>query len=217
AGLNVGVGHVGAELLRNFEDGINVFLLGVENKNANRDQQCVDGESGNSSRPSESPSESGRKDGSAFTTVKIDSQGSGQHDSEKWNDPDENAEHARLERGTDGDSPVHRSGLASGNRAQAGECTGLRDLRRSLVRRGIQACRRSGIWNRNLHMNLGSAALRAKRPAVFDRGPTLLARVLHVFETSAQRTGRARREIIDSLNDLAIESLDLFLHSAMTQ
>jgi hypothetical protein len=42
-------------------------------------------------------------------------------------------------------------------------------------------------------VDLRGAALRTKRPPVLDRGPTLLARVLHVFEASAQRTPRARQ------------------------
>jgi len=193
AGLNIRVGHVGAELLRDFEDGINVFLLGMENKNPNRDQQGVDGESSNSCRSSKSRPERGRKYDSAFAAVKIDSQASCQDDSEKWNHSNENAERAGLKRGTNGDSPVHRSGLDSGWCAQGAELLRRRNLRRNLVRRGIQAWGDSGIWNRNLHVDLRSAALRAKRPAILDRGPTLLARVLHLFETSAQRTGRARR------------------------
>jgi hypothetical protein len=44
-------------------------------------------------------------------------------------------------------------------------------------------------------VDLRSAALRTKRPAVLDRGPAFLARVLHAFEASAQRTRRARQGI----------------------
>ncbi len=175
-----------------FHYAIDALLLGTKNNNRD-DEESVNGEHHDARRSSESRPESGWKDGSAFPAVEINSQGSRQHDPEKWNDPDENAEHARLERGTNGDSPVHGSGFGSGIRAQAGEWIGLRDLRRNLVRRGIQAWGNSGIRNHNLHVDLGSAALRAERPAILDRGPTLLARVLHVFETSAQRTGRARR------------------------
>jgi hypothetical protein len=51
-------------------------------------------------------------------------------------------------------------------------------------------------------VDLRSAALRTKRPAVFDRCPTLLARVLHVFEASAQRTGEQGK----ASGDLAIGS-----------
>jgi hypothetical protein len=65
----------------------------------------------------------------------------------------------------------------------------LKDLRRKLVRRGIQASGNSIIRHRNLHVDLRSAALRTKRPTVLDRGSTLLARVLHVFEASAERSG----------------------------
>ena len=194
ADLNVRVGDIGAELLRHFQDGINVFLLGMENKNPNRDQQRVDSECGNSRRSSKSRPERGRKDDSAFPAVKIDSQASGQDDSEERNHPNEDAEHARLERGANGDSPVQRSGL-SGMRAQASKLPGLWALQRKPVRHGIQARGNFGIRNRNLHVDLGSAALRAKRPSILDRGSTLLAGMLHVFETSAQRTKRARQEI----------------------
>lgn len=178
-----------------FRYAIDALLLGM--KNNNRDgEESVNGEHDDAGRSSKSRAESGRKDDSAFPAVEIDSQASGQDDSEEWNHPNENAEHARLERGTNGDSPVQRSGL-SGMRAQAAKLPGLWALRRKLVRRGIQASGNSGIRNRNLHVDLGSAALRAKRPSVLDRGSTLLTGMLHVFETSAQRTGRARREIIE--------------------
>ncbi len=114
AGLNIGVGNVGAELLRNFEDGIDIFLLSMENKNANRDQERVDGERGNPRRSSKSRPEGGRKDGSAFAAVKIDSQASGQNDAEKWNHPNKNAEHAGLERGPNGDSLSIVPGIVPG-------------------------------------------------------------------------------------------------------
>jgi hypothetical protein len=75
----------------------------------------------------------------------------------------------------------------------------LNYLRRKLVRLGIQASGNSSIRNRNLDVDLGSAALRTKRPTVLDRGPTLLARVLHAIEASAQRTRRARLRAFDQM------------------
>jgi hypothetical protein len=46
-----------------------------------------------------------------------------------------------------------------------------------------------------LHVDLRSAALRTKRAAVLDCDPTMLARVFHLFEASAQTKRRARQGI----------------------
>lgn len=62
---------------------------------------------------------------------------------------------------------------------------GLKKFRGKLVERGIHFRSGYSVRNRNLHMDLGSAALRTKRPAVLDRGATLLARVFHAIEASA--------------------------------
>jgi hypothetical protein len=175
--------------LSDFKDGIDVFLLGMENKNPDGDQQSVDGEGDDSRRSPKTRPERGRKDESIFTAVKKDSECPGQHDAEQWDHPDENAEHAGLERGMNGNSPVHRAGHC----AWAIGMPGLRNLRRKLVRRGIQAGGNPSIRNRNLHVDLSSVALRTKRPTVLDRAPTLLAKVLHISEASAQRTRRATR------------------------
>jgi hypothetical protein len=59
---------------------------------------------------------------------------------------------------------------------------------RKVVRRGIEVHGNAIIRNRNLHVDLRSMALRAKRATVFYRHPALSASVLHVIEASAQRT-----------------------------
>jgi len=77
AGLNVRVSHVAAEFLCDLEDRIHVFLLGMENKNPNRDQQGIDGESDHSRRSPKSRSETGGKDHPAFAAVEKNSESSG--------------------------------------------------------------------------------------------------------------------------------------------
>jgi len=187
-GLEVRVGRVCSEPLSDFQDDIDVFLLGVKNKNPDGDQQSVDSERDDSSRSSKPRPESGRKCESIFTTVEKDGQRPGQHDAEEWDHPYENAEHACLERGTNGNAPVHRPYGRAWTHRRRGKPRVCGNLRRE----GFGCSR---IRSRNLYVDLRSAALRTKRSTVLDRGPTLLARVLHAFEASAQRTRRARQGI----------------------
>lgn len=58
-----------------------------------------------------------------------------------------------------------------------------------LAGRGIRSRGKFSIRNCNLDADLRGAALRTKRPAIFDRSPALLARMIHYIEASAQRTG----------------------------
>jgi hypothetical protein len=189
-GLKVRVRSVASEPLRDFHDGIGVFLLGMKNENPDGDQQRVDGECDYSRCSPKTRSESGRKDDSAFTAVEKNGQRSGQRDAEEWDYPDENAKHSGLEGSANGNAPVHRP---AGRHVWAIEMPAWENLRSNLVRRGIQAPGNFSIRKRHLHVDLRSAALLTKRPAVFDRGATLLARVLHFLEASAQRSGEQGR------------------------
>ena len=63
------------------------------------------------------------------------------------------------------------------------------------LQRLIQARSDVSIGSCDLHMDLRSAALRTKRPAILDGRPTLLARMFHAIEASALRTGRASKGI----------------------
>ncbi len=195
AGLKVRVGRVGSYRAGKSREEIDVFLLSMKNKNPNCDQQRVDGESGHSSRSPKTRRESGRKDESTFAAVEIDSQSSSQHDAEQGDHPNENAEHTGLERGTNGNFPIQR---VCGH--------GQARVKRGKPRLYRNFSRRFSIRDRNLDMDLGSAALRTKRPAVLDRGPALLARVLHVLEASAQRAGRARHQEIDAVSDCVVRA-----------
>ncbi len=109
AGLNGRVRRVGPELPSDFQKQIGVFLLGMKNKNPDGDQQSVDGEAHDSRRSSQTRSESGVECEPIFATVEIDRQCPSQHDAYKGDHPDKKTEHAGLERGTNGDSPVHRT------------------------------------------------------------------------------------------------------------
>jgi hypothetical protein len=190
--LNVGVGYVESDALRNFHEVFGAGPLGVKNENPEGDKDSVDGESNDSRGPAEARCESSRKRQSILAAVEIDGQSSGQDDAEKRNHSDENAERTSFERGTYGNSPVHRVPECG---ARSISVTGMKVLRRKLARRRIQAHGNFSIRNRNLHGDLRSAALRTKRTPVFDRGSTLLARVIHFIEASAQRTGEQGSDI----------------------
>src|SRR5208282_6124028 len=105
-GLKVRVRCVGSELLRDFQDGIGVFLLGMKNENPDGNQQRVDGECDYSRRSTESSPKSGRQAESTFTAVEQNGQRPSQRNAEEWDYPDENAKHAGLERGTNCNAPV---------------------------------------------------------------------------------------------------------------
>jgi hypothetical protein len=182
-GLHVGVRHVQSEPLRNFQEVVGALLLGVKNKNPDGDKQTVDGEGNHSRRPPQTRSKRGRKCEPIFAAVEKNRQRPGQHDTEQGDDADENAEHAGLERGTNRNSPVQ---VASEGRSLPGLGGNLKP---TIVGHGIQARANSSIRDRNLHVDLRSAALRTKRPSVLDRGAALLARVLHIIEASAQPIG----------------------------
>ncbi len=82
AGLKVRIRRIRAKSLRDFQNGVSVFLPGMKNENSNGDQQSVDGE-GNDSRGSSKPrSEGGGKYESIFAAVEINRQGAGQHNAE---------------------------------------------------------------------------------------------------------------------------------------
>jgi hypothetical protein len=53
-------------------------------------------------------------------------------------------------------------------------------------------------------MDLWCPALRTKRPTILDLCPTLLARVFHLIEASAQRTGEQGRALNPGLLDRVV-------------
>jgi hypothetical protein len=193
AGLKVGIRRVGSDRVRKSRKEIDVFLLGMKNKNPNGDQQSVDGEGNHSRCSPKTRPERGRKHDFTFAAVEENSQRPGQHDAEQWDHLNENAEHAGHERGPNRSASVHRASARDLSRLRRGQPRLYRNLRRKLARRGIQAGHNPRFRNRYLHVDLRSVALRTERSTILDRRPTLLARVLHVFETSAQRTKRARQ------------------------
>jgi hypothetical protein len=81
---------------------IHVFLLSMENKNPNGEQESVNGESNYSGCSSQTRPERGRKDEPAFAPVQIDSQRPGQNDAKQGDHPQEDSEQTRLERGPHG-------------------------------------------------------------------------------------------------------------------
>ena len=187
AGLYVRIGHVDSELLSDFQNAIGVFLPSMKNENADGDQQRVDGEGDDSRCSPQTRPESRGKRQPTFAAIEKDSQRAGEHDAEEWDHPDENAERPGLERGMHRNALLHRAserGLPS-----RGKPILYGNLWRKIVLRGLWARGDFSVRNRNLHMDLRSAALRTERPAVFDRGPALLASMLHIFEASAQRSG----------------------------
>jgi hypothetical protein len=53
-------------------------------------------------------------------------------------------------------------------------------------------CGNSSLWSGDHYVDLRSAALRAKRPAVFDCRSALLAGVFHVFEKLAHNGAESK-------------------------
>ncbi len=128
-GLKVRIRRVGSDRASEAGEEIDVFLLGMKNENPYGEQQCVDRKGDDAGRSSETRSACGRKDKPTFTAIEIDSECAGQHDAEKRDHPDENAEHTGFERGPNGDFSVERAGAI--------ELPARRNLRRKPVSRGI--------------------------------------------------------------------------------
>ena len=106
AGLNLRVGRVGSEFLKRRHHQIDALLLGVENDNCNG-EQGADGEHDNARRSPEACPENNRKCRSTLAAVEKNSQRPGQHDADKRDRANEDAEHAGLEGSANGNSAVH--------------------------------------------------------------------------------------------------------------
>ena len=109
----------------------------MKNENPDGEKDRVNGEGDDSRCSPKTQRESGRKCESTFAAVEKDSQCPGQHHAEKRDHPDENAEHAGLERGTNGLSPVQRASRRGLPRLRRGKPRLYSNRRRKLVRRAI--------------------------------------------------------------------------------
>lgn len=132
--------------------------------------------------------ERGRKCRSALAAVEENSQRPRQNDADKWDRANENAEHAGLERSTNGGSSIYRISGQNGPVRIRGLCNPWGKF----FLHGSRCGGNYGIWNRDLDINLRSAALRTKRTPILYRGSASLAKVFHLFEASAQPSRRAR-------------------------
>ena len=198
AGLNVGERSVGPNRVQESCQGIDVCLLVMKNEKPDHEINGLKRGRDNPRCASKTRSESGRKHQPTFTAVEIDRQCPSQHDGEKRKeDPHDETKHPCLNCGTSRDCPVHHPIRRRQPRLRRGQPRLYGNVGRVLVPRGIHAGGNFVIRNRNFNADLGSAALRAKRAAVFNRRSTLLAAVLHVFEASAQRSGEQDVESSD--------------------
>ena len=200
--MKVGIRGVDSGRVSNLREEIDIFLLAMKNENPDGQQDRIDGESNHACCSPNPQPERRREYKSILAAVEKNRQCPSQHDAEQRDNPNENAEHASLKRGTNRSSPVHRASRRTLLPLRRGQPRLYESLGRKLVNRGLQVRGNSSIRNRNLHVDLRSPALRTKRPSILDRGPTLLARVFHVFEASAQRTRRARHPAIESSTEL---------------
>lgn len=169
---------------------IDVFFLAMKHKNPDDEKDRLDTDSNHSGRRPQARCPGRGKNKPTLAAVEKHSQSPGQHDGKKGDQhPQKESKHAALDRGANDHAPVHASTARHGPRIVRGSVgsPGLSGGRR-FRHRGIQAAV-SRVRSHDLHVDLRSAALRAKGPPVLDRGPALLARVIHVFEASAQRSG----------------------------
>lgn len=173
-GLKLWSGGVDTILLSHFHDAIDALLLGMQNNNRN-DQHRVDGEDNDSCGTTKARAQGGGKVESILAPIEKDSQRASQYDAEHREHRDKHSKQARLESRANRQSAVDYAP----NPAGAIRIENLRKFRRKLAGCRIQAGSYRIVSNRNLDVDLRSAALRTKRSAVFDQDPAFLAGMLH--------------------------------------
>ncbi len=187
-GLKIRVPRVNSGRGRDLREESDIFLLTVKDEKPQRQQGRINQKGDNSRRPSYPRSRPGRQYQSTFAAVEIDCQSPGQHHAKQWDDTHEKTERSSFQGSPDGNSGVQRvcrHGLPPRRRGQPVPPG-------NVLRPRHQFRRDLAIGNCYPNVNLWRPALRAKRPPIFDRCPTLPASMFHVFEASAQPTGRAR-------------------------
>ncbi len=182
--LNIRVGGVQAGRTSNLGEEIDVFLLAMKNEDSDSQHCGVDSKDNHSRGTSKTRSERGTGNESIRATVEKDGQRTGQNDAKQGDDPYHNTEYACLDGGAKSNSAIQFARQEAG----ASRLPARKQVRRKLIGRGIHVRGNGRIRNGHAHVNLGSAALRTKRPSVFDLGSAFLAGVLHVIEASALRS-----------------------------